>query len=83
MTISSKSFRKDGHKIDEILADPFEENVHDLGTNISGHEIPEIEEREKNIRLICSGHQIIYPRQFLNFGCNGCNINREEKWAQV
>ena len=50
MTISSKSFSKDGHKIDEILADPFEENVHDLGTNISGHEIPEIEEREKNIR---------------------------------
>ena len=64
MTISSKSFSKDGHKIDEILADPFEENVHDLGTNISGHEIPEIEEREKNISGNMSGHQIIYPRQF-------------------
>ena len=51
MTISSKSFSKDGHKIDEILADPFEENVHDLGTNISGHEIPEIEEREKKYQV--------------------------------
>ena len=47
MTISSEFFSKDGHKIDEILADPFEKNIHDLRTNGSLNETPEIDEENK------------------------------------
>ena len=46
MTISSGFVGKNGHKKDEILADPFEKNVHDLRTNGSLYETSEIEEKE-------------------------------------
>ena len=83
MTISSKFFGKNGHKIDEILADPFEEYVHDLRTNGSLNETPEIDGEKKIVCILgynCPDIKLLPATIFfLNFWCKMDVISTVEK----